>query len=1030
MQTIVATEARERIGRSALSFAAGLRIFRSRGSYERFPGGRSGAILDGWRRARARRSSDAYRSSRSSGARSTRHGREEARPSSSPEKRASARPGSQPSLRHAPATRGSTSDSGARSTSSARTCRTSRSWRPCARSQTSVRSTGGRRARSCACSRRHWPCSRITRPRHLCCSCSRTCTGPTRRRSTSWSFSRTTSPTGRFSCSGHTARTSSRRRSACAALPTESGARARRSCSTWRPLAPEELSALLAAHTQAPTPAALSDAIIDRSEGNPFFAEELLAAADGQSDELPRGLRDLLLQRVARLDRPTQSLLRLAAAAGRDVGYPLLLALAALPEPPSGSRCAWRSSTASSSPYRRPAASDSATHSWRRRSTRRFFPASARSCTRSWPKSSRAAEPCRRQSSRRTGRRRVAAAEALVASVEAARQAEEVFGLAEALAHVERALALWPEVPDAAELVQVDLAELCSWAAKLASQTGAAPRAVELAQRAIALVEKGDALRAARFYDRLGRYLHESGRTDAALSAFERVVELVPATAALGRARAGSGGARARVDARLALRRVAHDLRAGARARARDGPERGRAPGAAGSRQGPRVPRPRRRGSRVSRAGSRARRGERRSHSASPGVHLTHRRADDAGTAAGVGTGREERPRGRSPLRDRQHGARRERHRGHARDWRVGRGRQRDRGGAPLHHRQFSLHAPHDARRHRARARRLRGRAGASRGRASDVARGSRAGDLRRLPRRAGPVGAALDGSRPGGARRPGAGELPAGRSAARLVLCEGTTCTCRAGSPRSRPQGCGRRPCVARAGREAHRRRSTRRGGGLSGHAEHGRLARPGRGGVRACARGRAAGAVVRGGGDMAPARAPAHRGLLPLARGRGARRRRRVTRRGERAPRRRARRRDPDRGKASAARARAACRAGAARSHVAGRRVPRQRAGPERGPRSDETRGGGPHTRLPWLHQPRDRPDARHQRQDRERPRLAHPAQARRARTGSKRPQSHTASPHRTPGSDDARADEDPRQAPTLGTGRLPYSAESGRA
>ena len=233
VRPIVATEARERIGRSALSFAAGLRIFRSRGSYERFPGGRSGAILAGWRRARARRSSDAYRSSRSSGARSTRHGREEARPSSSPEKRASARPGSRPSLRHAPATRGSTSDSGARSISSARTCRTSRSSRPCARSQTSVRSTGGRRARSCACSRRRWPCSRIARPRHPCCSCSRTCTGPTRRRSTSWSFSRTTSPTGRFSCSRPTARTSSRRRSACAALPTESGARARRSCSTW-----------------------------------------------------------------------------------------------------------------------------------------------------------------------------------------------------------------------------------------------------------------------------------------------------------------------------------------------------------------------------------------------------------------------------------------------------------------------------------------------------------------------------------------------------------------------------------------------------------------------------------------------------------------------------------------------------------------------------------------------------------------------------------------------------------------------------
>jgi DNA-binding NarL/FixJ family response regulator/tetratricopeptide (TPR) repeat protein len=119
--------------------------------------------------------------------------------------------------------------------------------------------------------------------------------------------------------------------------------------------------------------------------------------------------------------------------------------------------------------------------------------------------------------------------EALVASFEAARQAEAVFGLAEALAHVERALTIWDAVPAAGEFLQVDLAELCSWAAELASQTGAAPRAVELAQRAIDLVEKSDSLRAAHLYNRLGRYLHESGRTDAALSAFERVVELVPA---------------------------------------------------------------------------------------------------------------------------------------------------------------------------------------------------------------------------------------------------------------------------------------------------------------------------------------------------------------------------------------------------------------------------------------------------------------------------------------------------------------------
>ncbi len=119
--------------------------------------------------------------------------------------------------------------------------------------------------------------------------------------------------------------------------------------------------------------------------------------------------------------------------------------------------------------------------------------------------------------------------EALVASVEAARQAESVFGLAEALVHLERALALWTAVRDAPERAGLDLAQLCSWAAELASQTGAAPLAVELIQRAIALVGDEDPIRAALLLERLGRYLHESGRTHAGLAAFERAVELVPA---------------------------------------------------------------------------------------------------------------------------------------------------------------------------------------------------------------------------------------------------------------------------------------------------------------------------------------------------------------------------------------------------------------------------------------------------------------------------------------------------------------------
>jgi DNA-binding CsgD family transcriptional regulator/tetratricopeptide (TPR) repeat protein len=294
------------------------------------------------------------------------------------------------------------------------------------------------------------------------------------------------------------------------------------------PLQDDEVAALLEARAGAPPPMAQTEAIVARSEGNPFFAEELLAAGEG-SGELPRGLRELLLQRTARFDPATQSLLRLAAAAGRDVGYPLLRTAAGLPEPQvreslrqaveHGVLVAERASGGFRFRHALLAEAVYATilpgereelHARLAQELARSGAAAAAELAPHWATAGRSAE-------------------ALAASVEAARQAEAVFGLAEAFAHLERALALWPAVPDAAELVQVDLAELCAWAAELAWQTGAAPRAVELARRAIELVGERDPVRAALLHERLGRYLHASGRTSAGLAAFERAVELVPA---------------------------------------------------------------------------------------------------------------------------------------------------------------------------------------------------------------------------------------------------------------------------------------------------------------------------------------------------------------------------------------------------------------------------------------------------------------------------------------------------------------------
>ncbi|HEX5897815.1 MAG TPA: alpha/beta fold hydrolase, partial [Solirubrobacteraceae bacterium] len=288
----------------------------------------------------------------------------------------------------------------------------------------------------------------------------------------------------------------------------------------------EELATLLASRAGAPPPA-VADAIVVRSEGNPFFAEELLAAAGDEAGELPRGVRDLLLRRVARLDRRTTGLLRLAAAAGRDVGYRLLRATAALPERdvreslrravehgvlvPAQGGFRFRHTLLAEAIYATllPGEREELHARLADELARGEPPASAAELAPHWAAAGRAQE-------------------GLVASIEAAREAEAVFGLAEALAHLERALALWADVPDAAQLAGLDLAELSAWAAEQAVLTGAAPRAVELGRQAIALLGDGDPVRAGLLHAALGRHLLFAGRRDPAVAAFERAVELVP----------------------------------------------------------------------------------------------------------------------------------------------------------------------------------------------------------------------------------------------------------------------------------------------------------------------------------------------------------------------------------------------------------------------------------------------------------------------------------------------------------------------
>ncbi len=75
----------------------------------------------------------------------------------------------------------------------------------------------------------------------------------------------------------------------------------------------------------------LIDMVFSRSEGNPFFAEELVAAR-GTTDEIPVQLRDIVLARIDALSEDARRLLRIVAVIGRRADHRLVAELADVSE--------------------------------------------------------------------------------------------------------------------------------------------------------------------------------------------------------------------------------------------------------------------------------------------------------------------------------------------------------------------------------------------------------------------------------------------------------------------------------------------------------------------------------------------------------------------------------------------------------------------------------------------------------------------------------------------------------------------------
>src|SRR6266487_4310420 len=279
-----------------------------------------------------------------------------------------------------------------------------------------------------------------------------------------------------------------------------------------------ELAELVAGILGEPPSAGLAREILARSEGNPFFAEELLAARR-EGTRLPTALRDLLLARVDALPEPAQRVLAAAAVAGSRVDHELLAA-------------ATGQDDGELVPLLREAVDG------------QLLPAQREPLHAAYARALDHRIECRDvDSGTSAGGTAVELAQlayhwqgagdqgqALPTLVRAGRAAELAAAPAEALEHYQRALELWDKVPGAAADSPLDQVAVLDRAAQVADYAGRCELAAALGNRALGQIDAAaEPLRAGVLLDRLSRYHWHALDRSAAMAAIERAVATVPA---------------------------------------------------------------------------------------------------------------------------------------------------------------------------------------------------------------------------------------------------------------------------------------------------------------------------------------------------------------------------------------------------------------------------------------------------------------------------------------------------------------------
>jgi predicted ATPase len=287
---------------------------------------------------------------------------------------------------------------------------------------------------------------------------------------------------------------------------------------------------------RTPRPEVVDD-IFRRSEGNPFFVEELAAAGGLSSDEeLPPLLRDVLTSRVENLSPTTQSMLRIAAVGGRRIDHDRLAAVAGFDD--ASLTGALREAEAANvitvdRAHRRyefrHALLHEAVYADVLPGERRVYHVRYAELIEGGLGPRRIEDWAELAHHWRVAGR---IEEALVATVHAALAADAGYAPSEAYQYYELALQLWTaldEPPKAA----LDYDDLLTRTADAASRTGAFGRAVELTTAAIERVDPDlDPTGAGLLHERRAWYLWRTGLKAEALDEYSAAVHLVPASPA------------------------------------------------------------------------------------------------------------------------------------------------------------------------------------------------------------------------------------------------------------------------------------------------------------------------------------------------------------------------------------------------------------------------------------------------------------------------------------------------------------------